>query len=261
MPITRRFLLSASLGRLIRKECGTELVTEGHFPTHSDRHSHVRVENGHSYLVLTSPGDGAEDSTELPGAHAQALLDVCRGKVVFERSRLPLNGKQTSIERFTTPGLLDLVRVEFASQTEADAFTPPVWFGDEVTEDESHSNRTIAMSGLPPAAEAAVSDAALHALLDVIEGRAVNEALNQSDRAANGATEPRKIFEMPRAFARVENTPGEQPSRTEEASPETTGPAVRRPVLQARPERSEPGDERLSGLISGLSEALLIKSR
>ena len=88
MAVARRFLIASSLTRLIRKERGSERVTEGHFAPQSERQSHVRIEKGQAYLVLTSlDGDvpTAEDWTDVPRSHAEALLEVCPGTVVYER--------------------------------------------------------------------------------------------------------------------------------------------------------------------------------
>ena len=78
MTIVRRFLLAPSFARLIRKERGSQRVTEGYFATQTGRNSHVLVENGTCHLVLVTPEEGGaptEERTEVPRAHADALLD------------------------------------------------------------------------------------------------------------------------------------------------------------------------------------------
>src|SRR3712207_6653427 len=172
MAVARSFLIASSLTRLIRKERGSERVLEGHFAPQGERRSHVRIDKGQSYLVLTSlEGDvaGAEDWTEVPRSHAEALLEVCPGTVIFERSRLRLRHHEALIDRFITPGPLDIVSVEFATQGDADSFLPPVWFGTEVTSDDSYTNRMIAIVGRPRAPEAPLSNAALETALDLLE--------------------------------------------------------------------------------------------
>src|SRR5690349_8873317 len=131
MAVARRFLIASSLTRLIRKERGSERVVEGHFAGSSERRSHIRMEKGQSFLVLSgSRGDAEvnEDWTEIPRSHAEALLDACTGTVVFERARLRLRSHEALVDRFVTPGALDLVTVEFPSQGDADNFSPPAWF-------------------------------------------------------------------------------------------------------------------------------------
>lgn len=41
------------------------------------------------------------------------------------------------------------IEVEFNSHEEAIAFTPPEWFGLEVTDDKRHGNSTLAKNGMP----------------------------------------------------------------------------------------------------------------
>jgi adenylate cyclase len=50
-----------------------------------------------------------------------------------------------------TLGGLMVVEVEFASEEEAARFTPPDWFGDEVTEDSRFRNAALALADKPPA--------------------------------------------------------------------------------------------------------------
>ena len=45
-------------------------------------------------------------------------------------------------------GLL-VAEVEFDDEAASDAFTPPDWFGPEVTEDDRYKNRALAVDGRP----------------------------------------------------------------------------------------------------------------
>jgi CYTH domain-containing protein len=45
---------------------------------------------------------------------------------------------------------LVVVEVEFPSETDAQAFTPPAWFGAEVTEDPRFRNVSLAVADEPP---------------------------------------------------------------------------------------------------------------
>jgi CYTH domain-containing protein len=275
MAVVRRFLVASSLTRLVRKERGSERVMEGHFAPQGERQSHVRIEKGQSYLVLTSL-DGevsaGEDWTDLPRSHAEALLDVCPGTVTFERSRLPLRDREAVIDRFMTPGPLDLVSVEFSTKAEADAFLPPVWFGSEVTGDDSYTPRAIAMAGRPRAPEAPLSNAALETMLDLLESRsdeghyayeapAERQDDNVFDRLRRLAS-VRPASPLPAAPAEPAAAPEPEPAPAPESAPEQP-PAesvsrlrTRRPVLPIARGQDGSGDERLAGVIQGLSEAL-----
>lgn len=173
MSTSRRFLIASSLARLIRKERGGNRITEGHFPNQADRSSYVLVDGDKGSLVLitTSTGVPVEERTDVPRTHAEALLDVTPGKVDYVRSHLTVGTRDIYINRFVTPGPLDLISVEFETEDEARDFHPLAWFGPDVTADPVFQNRSIAMEGIPPIPEVPISNAALNSLLDTLENR------------------------------------------------------------------------------------------
>lgn len=272
MAVARRFLIASSLTRLIRKERGSERVIEGHFAPQSERQSHVRIEKGQAYLVLTSLDadvPAAEDWTDVPRSHAEALLEVCPGTVVFERSRVRLRNHEAVVDRFITPGPLDVVSVEFASPADADAFLPPVWFGSEVTSDDSYTNRMIAIVGRPRAPEAPLSNAALETALDLLEGSPDDVMFGGYERTNERTNEPPaedSAFDRLRRLAAVRpaspfpSAPVPAPEPSEDAEPKpaeaAARPRTRRPPVQIAPTPVNDGDDRLAGVIQGLSEAL-----
>lgn len=68
-----------------------------------------------------------------------------------ERTRVPLDGGLVA-EVDTFHGRhegLRVVEVEFASEADADAFVPPPWFGEDVTDEPWASNAWLATHGLP----------------------------------------------------------------------------------------------------------------
>jgi CYTH domain-containing protein len=202
MSTTRRFLIASSLARLIRKDRGGARVTEGYFPNQTGRSSHVHVEGDRGSLVLvTAPANGApaEERTEVPRAHAEALLDVAPGKVEYARSRLTAAGREIRIDRFVRPGPLDLISVEFDNDEQASAFRAPLWFGPEVTSDASYQNRAIALGTLPQVPDVPLTNAALDSLLDAIESRlgsrpvSQNRPLGGSGASAEGGDALRRL--------------------------------------------------------------------
>jgi CYTH domain-containing protein len=189
MSTIRRFLVASSLGRLIRKERGASRVTEGYFPNQPGRSSHVQVEGGTcSLILLTSSGGGlpTEERTEVPRAHADALLDVAPGKVVYDRARLNLSGREIFVDRFSMPGPLDVISVAFENEDAARGFRPPLWFGTEVTSEQAYQNRSIALEGAPTPQDVPVSNAALEALLDAFENRFTAGAAPAQRRSGGG---------------------------------------------------------------------------
>jgi CYTH domain-containing protein len=173
MPITRSFLLAPSLARLIEKERGSHRVMEGYFSNRSNRNTCVRVEDEIGSLVLVRHDARAwtEESTGLPRSQAEALLDLAQGRIVYRRIPLSLAPGGAQVRRFTAPGLLDLVWVEFDQDEHARQFQPLAWFGAEVTSDSSYRNQFLALDGLPAVSDVEPTDAALSSLLDSLENR------------------------------------------------------------------------------------------
>jgi CYTH domain-containing protein len=178
MTVRRRFLLTPSFARLIRRERGGLRHVEGYFPEQRDRSSWVRLEEDRGLLILKTVGpDGeAEDETEIPAAHAHALLDVCAGEVDFTRTAVPIGEGHALVDDVTRPRVLHLVTVEFASEEEARGFHPLEWFGPEVTTDPRYTNQSIALRGLEGVPEIPLSDTALNSLIDTLEGRSTAQA-------------------------------------------------------------------------------------
>lgn len=173
MVAYRRYLIASSLARLIRKERGGNRVTEGHFPNQADRSSFVIVDGDKGSLVLLQNGANGpvEERTDVPRAHAEALLDVTPGKLDYLLTHLTIGTRDIQIARFVTPGPLDMISVSFESEEEAKDFRPLSWFGPDVTSDAIYQNRTIALEGLPQVPDVALSNAALNSLLDTLENR------------------------------------------------------------------------------------------
>ena len=171
---SRRFLIASSLARLLRREGGVERrVVEGYFPAQKPGRTHfVSVEPGRTELVLADPdaADGEELRTEVPHAHTEALLDLCAGRIGFERTKVRFAaGHEIVLERVLHPAILDVVTV-LAGEGEEPVATP-AWFGPEITGDPAWDKRSIALGGAPASPEIPLSNAALDALLNDLEGR------------------------------------------------------------------------------------------
>lgn len=173
MVAYRRYLIASSLARLIRKERGGNRITEGHFPNQADRSSFVIVDGDKGSLVLVQTGSNGpvEERTDVPRAHAEALLDVTPGKIDYLLTHLSVGTRDVQIARFVTPGPLDMISVSFESEEEARDFRPLSWFGPDVTADAAYQNRSIALNGAPQVPEVSLTNAALNSLLDTLENR------------------------------------------------------------------------------------------
>jgi CYTH domain-containing protein len=173
MTVGRRFLLTPSFARLIRRERGGLRHVEGFFAKQPDRSPWVRLEEERGLLILKTvgPHGEVEDQTEIPVAHAHALLDACAGEVDYTRTALPIGAGQVLVDEIIRPRVLHLVTVEFDTEEEARGFRPLEWFGPEVTADPRYTNQSIALRGLAEVPEFPLSDAALNSLIDTLEGR------------------------------------------------------------------------------------------
>jgi len=286
MSVVRRFLVAPSLVRLLRKERGGARVTEGYFAPQAGRTSFVRLQGTNCFLVLMTGAEGAmaEERTEVPRAHGDALLDVCQGRAVYERTTVSLGGSvEALVDRYVRPSGLDIVSLVFSDASAAQGFTPPVWFGAEVTTDKAYDGQSIAITGVPNPGDIPLSNAALDAVLDLIEPRfgsnrppftpskpaspprdvparspeppkpaPVPEALLAA-AVAEPATPPEtKTEEQPQASeeplpAAAEPTPeapkAEEPAPAEASAPEPAASEEPAPTEAAKPEEARPAAE------------------
>ena len=117
MTVVRRFLIASSLARLVARERGSTSVTEGYFAGQHGRVSYVTLDGERAQLVLIAEPAGSapvEERTDIPRAHAQALLEVCGSQITIERSTLPIaGGAEVLVERITHPGVPTSVAVDF----------------------------------------------------------------------------------------------------------------------------------------------------
>jgi CYTH domain-containing protein len=166
-------------------------MIEGYFPDHLERSLHVHLAGGKGYLVLVTRDPGAvsvEERTEVPHAHAAALLDLVAGKLGYVRSKLPATGQEIFIDHSVSSEPLDLISVEFEADVGAEAFTPPPWFGPEVTVDARYLNRSLALQGFPEQHDVELSNLALDSLLDALESRSVAPPLLAAVPSIGAAT-------------------------------------------------------------------------
>ncbi|ACL55351.1 hypothetical protein [Methylobacterium nodulans] len=239
MTLVRRFLVAPSLVRLIRKERGASRITEGYFQPQAGRTSFVRVDGTQCHLVLMTTdeaGVSGEERTEVPRAHGDALLDVCAGKAAYDRTVIALgNGRDALVDRYATPGALDLISVAFAEADEASGFAPPAWFGPEVTADTAYLGSSIALQGTPQPGEVPLSNAALDAVLDLVEHR--------YGFGRYGAPRTDDANTVTNALRRLATRPPGEAAAAPASKPETQA-------------GEEPGDARIDDVIESLSQAL-----
>ncbi|MER2196556.1 hypothetical protein [Methylobacterium brachiatum] len=278
MSTIRRFLVAPSLVRLIRKERGGARITEGHFAAQGGRSSYVRVDGQNCQLVLVNKGpDGipVEERTDVPRAHGDALLDVCPGKAAYDRTVLTIGGREVTIDRYVTPGNLDLISVAFDNDGDASAFQAPTWFGREVSSEPAFERQALAIQGVPAAEEVPLSNAALDAVLDLIEPRfgfgRYGSTARASEPSEDGAMNAMRRIVTPAAGGgstasgagagahpepehHPEPEPAPAPEPVHHAAPVAQEPSAA--PTQAAPQETIHSDARIDDVIESLSQAL-----
>jgi CYTH domain-containing protein len=190
MRVARRFLLNSSVARMIIRERPASRFVEGHFPPSHNRLSYVLFESDTCMLVLVSnprSPEAEEERTEVPASQGQFLLEVCGGTLAYYRAICPMdNGRDAVICSFSVPGPLQMVEIEFDDQLQADQFVAPIWFGREVSGDSSFDHTSIARHGLPGQQALEISDDAVHALLDFLDGTAASQSTSSKGEVPSG---------------------------------------------------------------------------
>lgn len=108
----------------------------------------VRRQNDDFYLTYKSGGLMAREEYNLPlNAEAYShLIQKADGIIIRKRRYLIPLTKKLTIELDVFEGAYEgliLAEVEFESVEDADAFTPPEWFGEDVTYSTKYHNSTL----------------------------------------------------------------------------------------------------------------------
>ena len=151
MEIERKFLIRRLPEDL--EQYPFRLLEQGYLNT--DPVVRVRKEDDDHYLTYKGKGFLAREEYNLPlNAEAYAhLIQKADGNIIRKkRYRIPIEGTDLTIELdvFDAPfAPLILAEVEFESIAQAQAFLPPEWFGDDVTENREYSNSYLSRNGKP----------------------------------------------------------------------------------------------------------------
>lgn len=105
----------------------------------------VRKEDETCYLTYKGKGMMAREEYNLPLNREayEHLLAKADGNIISKtRYLIPLeNGLTAELDQFHSPdSTLLMAEVEFSSEEQAESFTPPDWFGEEVTRDRRYHN-------------------------------------------------------------------------------------------------------------------------
>jgi adenylate cyclase len=115
----------------------------------------VRVrDRGGTYVLGVKGGQGLERTeveVEIDVATFDELWSLATARRIDKtRYRQPTGGHTAELDVYSgsLEGLV-VAEVEFTNREEAEAFTPPPWFGDELTGDPRWSNAALATDGPP----------------------------------------------------------------------------------------------------------------
>lgn len=144
MEIERKYLIDQLPADLASYPC--KVIEQGYLCTEPV----VRIRRSNDKYTLTYKGSGlmVREEYNLPltaesFAHLKNKID---GRLIIKRRYLiPLAGKYT-IELDVFDGdlaPLKLAEVEFETEEEANSFTPPGWFGEDVTFSTKYHNSTL----------------------------------------------------------------------------------------------------------------------
>src|ERR1700712_4605658 len=139
-----------------RAESASTAIEQGYLAL--DQDTEVRLRRSGDELLLTAKGGHGEVREEVEVSidpkSFEALWPLTAGRRVRKvRHYMPLaHGLRAEVDVYED-GLdgLCTVEVEFDSEDASRAFTPPPWFGRELTGDQRYANQTLATEGLPAA--------------------------------------------------------------------------------------------------------------
>ncbi len=114
----------------------------------------VRRDNDEYYLTYKGKGFLVREEYNLPlsaESYAHMLTKADGNIITKKRYMIPIENSTLTIELdiFEAPfAPLVLAEVEFSSEEEAKKFTPPEWFGQDVTEDKTYTNSYLSRKEL-----------------------------------------------------------------------------------------------------------------
>ena len=157
MEIERKFLVSL-LPRSL-SDADHAMITQVYLTrVGEETEKRIRMVQGRgdeAYFLTEKRGKGMmreESERSISRAEFDELFRSAVSRaIVKKRYFLPLDGGlygELDVYEGFLSGLMT-VEVEFATQSEAIAFTAPDWFGSEVTDETCYKNRALAEKGLP----------------------------------------------------------------------------------------------------------------
>ena len=147
IEIERKFLVADTSAHAPWRAAPGVATCQGYLNRDKTRTVRVRIAGNAAFLTVKGVSVGAtraEFEYAIPLADAQALLALCDGPLI-EKTRHVLvhQGTRWEVDDFAGDNA-GLVVAEVELQSEAQAFEPPDWLGDEVTQDARYFNSNLA---------------------------------------------------------------------------------------------------------------------
>ena len=126
---------------------------QGYLAGEGDVESRIRIGPSDAWITVKAGGGVARTEVEvaIPVEEAEALWPHTVGRRLEKvRFFVPVEGGTAEVDRYA--GDLDglwTVEVEFDSEEASAEFTPPAWFGVELTDVDGWSNGALARRGRP----------------------------------------------------------------------------------------------------------------
>ena len=150
--IERKFLVSAVPEDL--ESYPHVEISQGYLAIDNDgTEVRLRLKGSRCFQTVKSGGglSRAEYEVELTREQFDVLWPGTAGRRV-EKTRYEISEGPLTIEldvyKDQLAGLLT-AEVEFPSESASDAYSPPSWFGDDVTDDGRYKNKNLALHGAP----------------------------------------------------------------------------------------------------------------
>lgn len=149
MEIERKFLVSDIPENLSAYKC--RIIEQGYLSTNPV--VRVRKDNNDYYLTYKGKGFMAREEYNLPLTKEsyEHLLAKADGNIITKRRYEIPDGKGKTIELDIFEGYFEgvvLAEVEFDSIEEANSYTPPDWFTEDVTNDKRYHNSNMSKADI-----------------------------------------------------------------------------------------------------------------
>ena len=143
--IERKFLVTATTYHSLYTSKAR--LQQGYLSRVPERTVRIRVTATKAWITIKGKSDTAglarlEWEYEIPKTEGEALLQLCPPPVVVKtRYRVPHGALTLEIDEFESPKKMTLAEVELPETSTP--FTPPSWFGEEVTGDPRYYNANL----------------------------------------------------------------------------------------------------------------------